>query len=391
MNEINTNPNKSRSVSPLAVVISALVWLFLFSLPFFLVEKDSVSGTIIFPWAKIALSNSLIMACMFVYYFNHFLLIPQLLLKEPRWLYFVCLNIILILLTGQLLYAAISGMMQCDFFQESMKPGWANFAMGYITDPPKGHTLPPPPPHAGPIPQKTFLSIDLLFFLRDHLLLAICVVVCVLVRFSRRWRDAEHARRETELNLLKHQINPHFMLNTLNNIYALIGFDPEKAQNAVMDLAKMLRYLLYDTNENFVSMEKELQFLRNYIELMKLRVAPSLNLTVEVLVQNPQTMRIAPMLAGALVENAFKHGISGSQDDFIKIKSFDDENNIMLEVINSYYPKENNEKNNSGVGLATLERRLELLYKKNYQFSAKPMADGKSFRAFLSVPKYIKN
>lgn len=118
-----------------------------------------------------------------------------------------------------------------------------------------------------------------LFILRDMLSLILTVGLAVSIKMTRRWYEAEASRRElekskteAELKNLKNQLNPHFLLNTLNNIYALIAFDTDKAQKAVQELSKLLRYVLYENQEIYVPLSREAEFIRNYIELMKIRL-----------------------------------------------------------------------------------------------------------------------
>lgn len=116
------------------------------------------------------------------------------------------------------------------------------------------------------------------FFVRDILSLIFTIGLSAAIRMSARWgqaeaarREAEKSRTEAELKNLRNQLNPHFLLNTLNNIYALIAFDSDKAQQAVQELSKLLRYVLYDNQQNYVPLCKEVDFIRNYIELMRIR------------------------------------------------------------------------------------------------------------------------
>ena len=147
----------------------------------------------------------------------------------------------------------------------------------------------------------------------------------VAIRMTNGWyqveanqRELERERTEAELSNLKSQLNPHFLFNTLNNIYSLIAFSPEKAQEAVHDLSRLLRYVLYESNQPLVPIEKDLDFLRNYIELMRIRLPRHVDLQTDIEAATPGVM-IAPLLFISLVENAFKHGVSNSQPSFIRI------------------------------------------------------------------------
>ena len=170
-------------------------------------------------------------------------------------------------------------------------------------------------------------------------------------------------------------MNPHFLFNTLNNIYSLIAINQDKAQYAVHDLSRMLRHVLYENNQHFVSVDKEFEFMKSYIELMSLRLPKSTRLEVSIPERGNRAM-IAPLLFIPLIENAFKHGVSSTQESFINIKLELQENNrLNCLVENSNYPKKDNDRSGSGIGLTNLKRRLELLYPGKYIFKAETLND----------------
>lgn len=124
------------------------------------------------------------------------------------------------------------------------------------------------------------------------------------LRTSLRWRqaeerlmEAERQKTEAELKNLKNQLNPHFLLNTLNNIYALIAFNSDKAQEAVQELSKLLRHVLYDNQQTFVPLEKELDFIRNYVALMRIRLPQQVEVSVNLEVDSGGALQIAPLIS----------------------------------------------------------------------------------------------
>jgi LytS/YehU family sensor histidine kinase len=182
-------------------------------------------------------------------------------------------------------------------------------------------------------------------------------------------KELAKAKSEAELQNLKNQINPHFLLNTLNNIYALIEFDPPRAQQALMDLSKMLRHLLYENNQAYVPLRQEAAFMRNYIALMRIRLADNVKLTTRISHSEQENTLISPLIFISLIENAFKHGISGEKPSFIDI-SLRELPGGKVEFVsrNSYFPKSESDKSGSGIGLELVKKRLELLYPGNYQW-----------------------
>ena len=168
---------------------------------------------------------------------------------------------------------------------------------------------------------------------------------------------------------LKSQLNPHFLFNTLNNIYSLIAFSPEKAQEAVHDLSRLLRYVLYDSSQPMVPLEKELDFIRNYVELMRIRLPEHVKLTTDISSATSET-QVAPLLFISLIENAFKHGVSHNKPSFIDLKIHQEGTRIVCSIRNSDFPKDNGQdKSGSGIGLQNLSRRLELLYPSHHIFT----------------------
>ena len=210
-------------------------------------------------------------------------------------------------------------------------------------------------------------------FVQLSLMLILVVGLSVAIRLSQRWRkmqeakiEAERIRTEAELNNLRNQLNPHFLLNTLNNIYALIAFDPEKAQTAVGELSKLLRHALYDNQKNFVPLYKEVEFIKNYIELMKIRVTNNVKINTNIDIEEDDSTPIAPLIFISLIENAFKHGISQSGEGEIDIDVSNDDNKITCEIVNTNHPKRDNDKSGSGIGLEQVKKRLELMYHGRY-------------------------
>jgi LytS/YehU family sensor histidine kinase len=214
------------------------------------------------------------------------------------------------------------------------------------------------------------------FLFRDLTSLVFSVGLSVAIRVTGKWykteterKEMEKNRFESELKNLKNQLNPHFLFNTLNNIYSLIPVHPEQAQDTVHRLSQLLRYVLYENNDNFVPIEKEISFLKSYIELMSLRLSDQVKLTTEFEIESGRDL-IAPMLFISLVENAFKHGISPTHPSFINIKITSKEGSeVVCSVENSFFPKNQQDKSGSGIGQENLKKRLDLLYPHRYELT----------------------
>ena len=243
------------------------------------------------------------------------------------------------------------------------------------------------PPHAHPRPLRDVIG----FYLINVMIYSLVAGLSVAIRMTNGWykveanqRELERERAEAELSNLKSQLNPHFLFNTLNNIYSLIAFSPEKAQEAVHDLSRLLRYVLYESNQPLVPIEKDLDFLRNYIELMRIRLPRHVDLQTDIEAATPGVM-IAPLLFISLVENAFKHGVSNSQPSFIQITIRQAGDTVSCSIRNSYFPKSAGDKSGSGIGLSNLEKRLSLLYPECYHFAYGK--EGENYVAHLVIHK----
>lgn len=206
-----------------------------------------------------------------------------------------------------------------------------------------------------------------------------------LQRSEEALREAENARIKAELTNLKSQLNPHFLLNTLNNIYALTAIDPERAQKTIKELSLLLRYVLYDNHAERVLLTREVEFLRNYIELMRIRLSSQVRLSVKYDIAPQSTAEIAPLIFISLIENAFKHGVDAAHESFIEIRiaCAESSGEITLSITNSNNAKNNNDKSGRGIGLDQVRRRLELQYKDQYEWAIHE--DPKIYQSVLTL------
>ena len=214
------------------------------------------------------------------------------------------------------------------------------------------------------------------FSIRDIILYFLAILLASIMHMSYRFRKAEIARQqaelkntEIELQFLRNQMSPHFLLNTLNNIYALVQMDQEKAQKAIYSLSRLLNHMLYQGKDTFVPLEREMEFLRYYVDLMKLRVSENVKIELEGNLRDGGQMPVAPMLFIALVENAFKHGICAEGGHIsISFDAYPEKGIIKNCIRNSNHPRESKDANDHGAGLTLTQRRLELLYPDKYEW-----------------------
>ncbi len=185
------------------------------------------------------------------------------------------------------------------------------------------------------------------------------------LRDKEAMKELEHNNLQTELEYLKYQINPHFFMNTLNNIHALVDINTEKAKQTLVELSRLMRYVLYESNKRTISLSKEGEFLRHYVELMRIRYTDNVKITLSIpdIIDNVQ---VPPLLFITFVENAFKHGISYRHPSFVLIELQIENDEILFHCENSNFS--NSKDQYHGIGLDNVRKRLLLLYGDRHKF-----------------------
>ena len=334
------------------VGIHLVCWAFIFLSP--LMFANRVDG---FDWSEFLHGIVMPATLCLAFYVNYLYLTPRLFIKEKKHHKFFIINTLMIVGFALFLH----------YFMGSFLP---------IKHLPNRETPPP----------------ELLFMIRDVFTLVMTVGISTSIILSIQWGNSEKARKEAEiekteaeLKNLRSQINPHFLLNTLNNIYALIAFDREKAQSAVVELSKMLRHILYDNEQPTVDLSEEVKFICNYINLMKIRLQDNVNVHVNINIPDPCTKQIAPLIFISLIENAFKHGVSATMPSLIKIYISANDSNIICSIENSNYPKPHSDKSGHGIGLEQVAKRLELSYKGHYKWEKGVSEDKKTYSSKIII------
>ncbi len=337
---MNSNTmNLFKSKNTLQVFIHFIAWSIVFGLPFIIFGKD----TDIDIWDKMLHHAVVVSSMLIVFYLNYFILINKFLFQKKIGK-FLLYNLVLIVIVGTTVHL------------------WQEATM-------------PPLPIGKEIPHGIMPS-RISFLIRDMITLLVIAILSTAIKTTAQWytaeaehQESEKRRTEAELMNLRQQINPHFLFNTLNNIYALIAISPDKAQTVVLELSKLLRYVLYENSGERVPLQKELEFIINYVELMRIRLTEDVDVELKIDIPNENNLSIAPMLFISLIENAFKHGVTPNKQSFIHI-NFSVENNKKLNcsISNSFSPKTDSDMSGSGIGLENLRKRLDLLYPDNYEF-----------------------
>ena len=311
-----------------SVAIHALVWILLLVIPY--VTTDQVFNTLD-PSADsryFLLSLILSTALIGTFYFNYFFLIPRFLLVKKYWLY--CLFLFLAIA----IVFVVSGIL---FFFSDFNP--ENFAQ------------------TNPVIEKIIPVI----IINALLLWLLSIASSILWAAYHRLKQTENEKLSAQIASLKSQINPHFLFNTLNNIYATAIDTSPKAADMVDKLAEMMRYTMKDTQQDYVLLEDEINYISNYIELQKLR----LDKTVKLEYYSPEdipSLRIAPMLLVPFIENAFKHGVNSEQKSNISINIAINKTEFQLSMVNNKVNVQKDIAERSGLGIENTKHRLNLIY-----------------------------
>ncbi|MGY4535636.1 two-component system LytT family sensor kinase [Mucilaginibacter sp. UYNi724] len=278
------------------------------------------------------------------YYLNAYLFVPRFLLKNQTGIYFMLIALtiaIIMVLTSWFDKYLELGRLLTEAFMKHGPPKRGERRQGY----------------------------DIITLAVSALVLGISTSITttqIWQRDKQRHQEMEQEKISSELSFLKAQINPHFFFNTLNNIYALTVVNVETSRTAIHQLSRMMRYVLYDTQNSTALLSQEIAFIKDYISLMQLRLTE--RVTVNFI--TPAALKdfaIAPMLFLTFVENAFKHGVSDTKPSVIDVVIEQNDNQVSLMVKNGIYKtKGTNIEENQGIGLNNTIRRLDLLYPGKY-------------------------
>ena len=228
--------------------------------------------------------------------------------------------------------------------------------------------LPPPPDPPGRQDLMRLMNNFFHNFIFAVLVIGLNNAVKITMHWQLESRNHEELQKEhyrNQLSLLQHQVSPHFLMNTLNNIHALIDYDAEKAKTSVVKLSKLMRVLLYE-NENY-TLEKEIEFLRDYIELVRIRVRQDVNIEFHYPEILPHAS-LPPLLFINFVENAFKHGILATGRSFIHITFEVEFDRLHVRILNSKNPASGSGNVEERIGLVNSRKRLDLIYGSDYSF-----------------------
>jgi hypothetical protein len=367
------------------------LWGLLFIAPVLsLYIRSTTDAQLLFSWNEVFNVWRELLIFLLAFLLHNFLMAPLLIYRGRRWTYIALVAVI----------AGCFTVWQCSMRPDMkrMQPeakemrhddkGMHPEGEGMHHDmephhmPPHGEQAPPPP---RPLPERKPGATEHMndkmppVILGEHdiiagiiLLLMFGMNLGIKLYFKQRNDQQEMANLEKQnlehqLEYLRYQINPHFFMNTLNNIHALVDIDPEKAKHTILELSKMMRFVLYEGNKKTVPLRSEFDFLRNYITLMSLRYTDSVKITVN-LPEPPARCEVPPLLFVTFVENAFKHGISYQQPSFVDVRVALSNDTLVFHCQNSRHPApaSQQDQQQGGVGLHNIRERLKLIYGDRY-------------------------
>lgn len=372
--------SKTLNIRIIELIVFLVSWMTIFSIPFFnhrlnnAVDWDKVFGE----W--IAMFSYLI-----IFLVNIYILVPKFLFQKEYRTYIGLTLIVILIMIGVsislgLLLTPVQPMTMPPM---DLGPGMPPMELGSGMPAPMGYrpvTLPE---------QKSIYMV-----IADELIVSMLVVGAgTSIKMVAQWLNEENRRKDlekeqlkTELAFLRHQLSPHFFMNTLNNIHALIDINTEDAKNTIIELSTMMRYLLYDTSQGQTTIKKEIKFIESYISLMQLRFPKKVLVTLEV-PKSILAIQIPPMLFLSFLENAFKHGVSYQTESFVSFKLEQNDRRLNCTIKNSKHNnKENLDKSYSGIGLTNIKQSLKLLFGNDYILNIHE--SDKEFEVQLTIPIY---
>ncbi len=327
----------------LNLIIHLLGWATIILIPHYLV--NAYGGGDGFRFLNQFYFNTAIYGLLF--YVNYLWLAPRLFLKDRKLTYFVLTAALVLVLYFVMNYV------NEHFFSDPEHEARMKRIFDALRE--EGEDARPP------IHQLKVYS----YFYTSLLICGFSLGLSVLERLAQNAKERKELEKEklnTELAFLKSQVSPHFFFNTLNNIYSLIEIDSKEAQDAVLKLSKLMRYLLYESEGGSSSLADEINFMKHYIDLMKLRISNKVDLKVDFPADVPE-LRIPPLLFIAFVENSFKHGISYREPSFIEIKLEVTDQQLLFQTRNSLVSSGvEGEARQGGIGLENVSKRLKLIY-----------------------------
>lgn len=375
--------------------IYSAIWAMLYASPVInIYTRMAGNPRITFSWTEILHAWEYTSTWLVMFAIHNFLLLPLLLRKRKTGTY-LCLSF-LILLTGMFI-TYLNRPMHKNQYKTRMEAEWKADSLAYervaavrLGD--GRYCSPQNPMRRKPLDYQPIDPLpmlgpgELVAFFGGLLLMGMNLGVKLYFMSQRdreRQKIIDQRNLEQQMEYLKYQVNPHFFMNTLNNIHALVDIDPERAKTTIVELSKMMRHILYEGSKKLIPLTREVEFLNLYVQLMRLRYTRKVHINVDVPPQLPE-LKLPPLMLIIFVENAFKHGISYREESFIDIKLRVENKRLLFSCCNSKPTQVQRTNEKGGMGLQNVRQRLELLYDDDYTLD---ISDGeKTYEVKLDIP-----
>ncbi len=375
--------------------IYTAIWAMLYASPVVnIYTRMAGNPRITFSWTEILHAWEYTSTWLVMFAIHNFLLLPLLLRKRKTGTY-LCLSF-LILLTGMFI-TYLNRPIHKDQYKTRMEAEWKADSLAYervaavrLGD--GRYCSPQNPMRRKPLDYQPIDPLpmlgpgELVAFFGGLLLMGMNLGVKLYFMSQRdreRQKIIDQRNLEQQMEYLKYQVNPHFFMNTLNNIHALVDIDPERAKTTIVELSKMMRHILYEGSKKLIPLTREVEFLNLYVQLMRLRYTRKVHINVDVPPQLPE-LKLPPLMLIIFVENAFKHGISYREESFIDIKVRVENKRLLFSCCNSKPTQVQRTNEKGGMGLQNVRQRLELLYDDDYTLD---INDGeKTYEVKLDIP-----
>ena len=340
---------------PIPIFVPALfIWLFMIVFPLVLImDPSNASKTSVNVNSLIAYYFPLL-CTLFIFFLNQKYLVPSFIFKKRYAVYFTC-NAVLVF--AALFFREVT----LFWIERSPNDGFAYFFEDYCFSSLKGHFG---------------YGTVLIFVILVVIVCLICVFYQLMVRQIVRafiLREQKRMGLQYELDFLKNQLSPHFLFNTLNNISALIQIDSKRAESSMNKLSQLLRVMLYQVKDKYITLQEDVDILQKYADLEKLRLDESFDFVFDVKLENPNVM-IEPLLMMPLMENAMKHCVNPNGKSFAHVSITQSGDMVHFHSENSNFPRKSGRKN-GGLGLSTFEKRLDLMYLDAHEYSVNIVDD----------------
>lgn len=375
--------------------IYTAIWAMLYASPVVnIYTRMAGNPRITFSWTEILHAWEYTSTWLVMFAIHNFLLLPLLLKKRKTGTY-LCLSF-LILLTGMFI-TYLNRPMHKNQYKTRMEAEWKADSLAYervaavrLGD--GRYCSPQNPMRRKPLDYQSIDPLpmlgpgELVAFFGGLLLMGMNLGVKLYFMSQRdreRQKIIDQRNLEQQMEYLKYQVNPHFFMNTLNNIHALVDIDPERAKTTIVELSKMMRHILYEGSKKLIPLTREVEFLNLYVQLMRLRYTRKVHINVDVPPQLPE-LKLPPLMLIIFVENAFKHGISYREESFVDIKVRVENKRLLFSCSNSKPTQIQRTNEKGGMGLQNVRQRLELLYDDDYTLD---ISDGeKTYEVKLNIP-----